>query len=168
MERPQYIRFSAKSPAGEALLSWWSSLEKDRGDRARLCRCSDLIEVVFVPAYHRLFNRLRTLASVDEGRLPAVVGLLAHVRNDLRDHSFATQMALPKTQGGNARVSGLRFRRLLRCRDQGELFPSLIRAVRLLDRKANICDLAQGIYLWNDDTRKNWAYEYYVAAPTEK
>lgn len=40
------------------ILSWWSSLKEDTGGRAELRRAHNPTEVVFLPAYHRLYARL--------------------------------------------------------------------------------------------------------------
>ena len=76
-------------------------------------------------------------------------------------------MATPKAGSDRARVSGLRFRRLLKISDREELYQPLIRIVRLLGGQANILSLADDIYFWGENVRKNWAYAYYETAPSE-
>jgi CRISPR system Cascade subunit CasB len=76
-------------------------------------------------------------------------------------------MAMPKSGSTNARVSGLRFRRLLKVQNNSDLFEPLIRVVRMLDGNVNISSLANSIYWWNDFTRKDWAFAYYDKAPDE-
>ena len=63
------------------------------------------------------------------------------------------------------RVSGLRFRRLIRIEDRDELYPHLIRVLGLLDLRTDVVALARDVYLWNEPTRKRWAYDYYAQAP---
>ena len=56
----RYARFT-DDPARGALLAWWSHLcEHDLGGRAQLRRCESPAQVVFVPAFHRLLDRLKT------------------------------------------------------------------------------------------------------------
>ncbi len=147
---------------------WWSWLDDNRGDRARLRRCASLSEVVFVPAYHRLRRKLPGMARKNEAGLVTVAALVSHFKEHLPGMTFAQQMGRSKSEGGNARVSGLRFRRLLQHRDHAELFPGLVRTIHLLGGIANLHSLAAGAYWWNDITKKQWAYDYYETAPEEK
>ena len=99
--------------------------------------------------------------------LAAVAGLAAHVKSHIDGGSIAQQMAAPKSPGAGARVSGLRFRRLLTVSDRDELYPLLLRVVSLLDGHVNLVNLANSVFWWNDRTRKSWAYDYYATAPSE-
>lgn len=151
-----------------ALCRWWRELGEARGDRAALCRCGTLSEVMFVPAYHRLWTTLAPLGWANKEALAAVAGLAALVREDVSSRSFAQQMAQPKPGGSNARISGLRFRRLLKHHSRDELYPALARVVRSLDGRVNLVDLAESVYWWGEGTRKRWAFDYYSAAPQEQ
>jgi len=156
--------------AAKALLSWWNGLEENRGDRAVLRRAKEPYDVAMLEPYHRLLNKLGETYEVNAERLALVAGILAHVRkSESKEGSFAVQIALPKAgRGEGARVSGLRFRRLLACEDREDLYRELIRAVRLNGDKADIISLAHGAYSWNDYTRRKWALDYYSKATTEK
>ena len=44
----------------------------------------------------------------------------------------------------------------------------MIRLVRLLGGSVDIVSLANGIYWWNERTKKEWAYAYYENAPSEE
>ncbi|MGO9571350.1 MAG: type I-E CRISPR-associated protein Cse2/CasB [Desulfomonilaceae bacterium] len=160
------LNFSPDSAVSTELHRWWQSLEEARGDRKNLRRCRNLVSVVFVPAYYRLRGVLLPLGTVDDEALAAVAGILAHVKNHMPDYTFAEQMAQPKMGGTRPRVSGLRFRRLLQFQNHCELYPALIRTVRLLDGAVNLHSLASSTYRWNDSVRKQWAYSYYGTAPT--
>jgi CRISPR system Cascade subunit CasB len=81
--------------------------------------------------------------------------------------SIAQQMATAKSPGAGARVSGLRFRRLLAVSDREVLYTLLIRVVRLLDGRVNLASLANAAFWWNERTKRDWAYDYYAAAPSE-
>ncbi|MBI4668058.1 MAG: type I-E CRISPR-associated protein Cse2/CasB, partial [Elusimicrobia bacterium] len=147
------LAFSSGREVRGLLRAWWEELKAARGDRAQLRRCRNVTEVAFFPAYHRL---CRALPALNHEKLAAVAGLLAHVDED-DSAPLAERMATPKGEGRQAPVSGLRFRRLLRIQKQEELYRQLIRVLRMLDKRADIFDLAQSVYEWNDNTRKRWA-----------
>ncbi|MCD6467810.1 MAG: type I-E CRISPR-associated protein Cse2/CasB [Thermoplasmata archaeon] len=168
MDDKKYIRFLQDSPESKALLGWWRGLENNRGDRAALRRCRSLTEVVFVPSYHRLRQELLRLGYVvNSDGLAIVVGLAARIKENNNQYTTANQMAL-HVAGGSARVSDLRFRRLLKIQDKDKLYPAMIRIVALLNSSLNLVSLAGSVYWWNDLTRKNWAFDYYTNAPSEK
>jgi len=154
------VNFKADSPLGERLAEFWQELEEDKGARAQLRRCKTPEEVVMVPAFHRLCRRVRPLMKDEregwEMRMAAIAGLLAHVRKLESRKTLAEQMAM----GDTPAVSELRFRRLLQ-RDRRELFGALIRMLGLLDKKANLFDLARSVYYWGDKERKRWAFAYF-------
>lgn len=164
--------FAEGDESSRLLVSWWEGLEKNRGERANLRRAASPSEVVFGPAFHRLLDRLRQqgylLGTEGTVGLAAVAGLAAHVKSHIGGASVAQQMATPKSPGAGARVSGLRFRRLLVVSDREELYPLLIRVVRLLDGRVNLVDLANVAFWWNERTKKDWAYDYYATSPSER
>lgn len=164
--------FQSGDETSSILLSWWKGLEHDKGERAFMRRASAPGEVVFSPAYHRLLSQLqRDGRYIDREALAGVAGLAAHVKGHTDGASLSKQMAKPRSSGSGARVSGLRFRRLLAVSDRGELYPLMIRVIRLLGDQVNLVSLANGVYWWNDKTdktKKDWAYDYYATAPSEK
>jgi CRISPR system Cascade subunit CasB len=89
------------------------------------------------------------------------------VKSHVGGASVARQMATPKSPGASAPVSGLRFRRLLAVSDRDELYPLLVRLVRLLDGRVNIVSLANSAFWWNERTKREWAYDYYATSPSE-
>jgi CRISPR system Cascade subunit CasB len=97
-----------------------------------------------------------------------VAGLASHVRTNSPQRTIGQQMAAPRPPGANARISGLRFRRLLAVSEREELYPLLIRALALLDGSVNLVALANGVFWWNEKTKKTWAYAYYETSPSEK
>lgn len=149
---------------------WWQDLEHNRGECAALRRASSPTEVVFSPAYHRLLRQLQQRDyKIDREALARAAGLAAHVKEDaVASRSVAQQMASPGQGGTGAKVSGLRFRRLLAVSQTNELYSPLIRVIRLLGGRVNLLDLANAVYWWNEKTRKRWAYDYYATAPGEK
>ncbi len=154
------VNFKSDAPVGEILNEFWQGLEEDKGSRAQLRRCKTVNEVVMVSAFHRLCRRVRPLMKNEhdgwEMRFAAIAGLLAHVRTLDARKTLAAQMAV----GDTPAVSELRFRRLLQ-RNREEFYGALIRTLGLLDKKANLFDLARSVYYWGDNERKRWAFAYF-------
>lgn len=162
-----YLKFSNDSDEMKALTSWWASLKDNRGDRAELRRCATLAEVAFTPAYHRLRLAVNEFGGINYDALALVAGLSARIKENITGNTLAEQMATGKSDG-SARVSGLRFRRLLKVKDSDALFIAMRRVIALLGGAVNLQSLANSLYFWNDITRKQWAYEYYSKSPSEK
>lgn len=163
----EYLKFEKDSPETQALFAWWQALNDNRGDRAELRRCSTLAEIAFTPAYHKLRLSVGKFGQVNADGLALVAGLAARVKSNVSGDSFAEQMATGKADG-SARVSGLRFRRVLKIKDREELFTALGRVVALLGGAVNVQSLANSLYYWNDRTRKQWAFDYYTKSPSEQ
>lgn len=157
----------------DVLHSWWRDLNEHRGDRALLRRCRSIDDVLLSEAYHKVRNRLRregiSFGKKRDVQLAFTVGLLAHVRDDLPGGpSLVEHMAKPRSDGSDrARVSGLRFRRLLRHETREALYEPMVRVIRLLDRTANVRSLARELFFWKPYRRKDWARIYYENAPDE-
>jgi CRISPR system Cascade subunit CasB len=92
-------------------------------------------------------------------------------------------MAQPKTEGGQPKVSLLRFSQLQKSYSWDEFYRRLIRMVKLLDGNINIVSLTDDIFHWarefNGDFEQSpmnrlqvrWAGDYYHiinAKPTGK
>ncbi len=161
------ISFGGDQEARAVLLDWWRGLDQARGERAELRRAGTPTEIAFCPSFHRLFHALNKIAPYSSGSLLVVSGVLAHIKEHDDSSTFAAQMATPKPGSKRAHVSGLRFRRLLKISDRTDLYHPLIRTVHLLGDQANLVNLADDIYFWGDNVRKNWAYAYYEKAPSE-
>ncbi len=157
-----------EGPARDALLAWWRALQDTPGERAELQRCKTVTDIFFAPAFHRLRFALSKHARSNDERLAVVAAVLAHVKIPAHG-TFASQLAAPKSGGSSAAVSGLRFRRLIQVGqdEHDKLLRDMIRMVRFLGDVANVADLANGLYWWNDKTRRQWATDYYTAAPKE-
>jgi len=162
------LRFDKESPETDALEAWWQWLDENRGERAVLRRCGSLTEVVFSPAYHRLRSMVSRFGFVDDDGLALVAVLTASIKENIGSGRIAEQMATSKSgSDAKARVSGLRFRRLLKVKEREDLFSTMTRILALLGGSVNIQSLAHGVYFWNDKTRKEWAFDYYSKAPGE-
>jgi len=162
-------RTFSDAPVQRTIKEWRESLKEHRGDRAELRRCREIDEVLLTEAYHKLRKRLAgvSFAPRSEGQLGAVAGLLAHVDEDARNQpEVAAQMA-GGAQEEEARVSGLRFRRLLQKESREDLYRPLLRVIRLLDRRVNVSSLSKNVYYWGQTVRKNWARDYYDHALEE-
>jgi CRISPR system Cascade subunit CasB len=153
----------------DVLHSWWRGLDEHRGDRALLRRCRSIDDVLLSEAYHKVRNRLRREGiGFGEVQLAFTTGLLAHVRDDRSGGpSLPKRMAKSPEGSDRARVSGLRFRRLLRHETRDALYEPMVRIIRLLDRTANVRSLARELFFWKPDRRKDWARIYYENAPEE-
>lgn len=138
---------------------WWAELEDKRGERAQLRHCKNLEEIFFVPYYQKLYWQLSNREWKNRVAVAAIAGLLAHVKNSDTQLKLAEQMAQPK--GDKPIVSELRFRRLLKCETHREVYPTLMRIIHLLNDTANLTYLANSVYWWNNQTRREWAFQYY-------
>lgn len=149
----------------------------NRGDRALLRRSRTIDEVLQTPVYYELRYRLAKLGidvTTDwdgDRRLAAVIGILAWVKTNDESKPFSQQLASRRKESSDAKLSGLRFRKLLQIDDRDDLYRAMIGVIRLIDGKANVFALAKDIYYWRPDTscdvRKRWAEHYYTAAPEE-
>ena len=170
MEKKKYLTFTTNSEATEVLLEWWRALDVAHGDRAELRRCHSPLNVAFTPAFHRLRMDLWKLGTVKDGDLALIAGVLSHIPiKSYVPGSFPIQMANPGSSNAKkAKVSSLRFRRLLVIDDRNKLYEMMIRIVHLLGDTMDIPSLANGIYWWNERTKKEWAYAYYENAPRDE
>lgn len=168
----RYLRFT-EEPARGVLLDWWRHLEEhDRGGRAELRRCATPAQVVFVPAFHRLLDRLRNagLNVQATDRLAAVAGLVAGVKSDATSPGG---MAVQLAGGANTEppvVSPLRFRRLLETDQPDDVFTLLRRFVAQLGGACDLVSLAHAAAEWPEQPRlrRDWALAYYENIPDMK
>ncbi|MBF0559813.1 MAG: type I-E CRISPR-associated protein Cse2/CasB [Nitrospirae bacterium] len=158
--------FDKDSTSQHVLVDWWRELDNNRDERAVLRRCRTLTEVVFSPAYHRLRLAVSRFGVVDYEGLALVAGLAVRVKVHVESSTIVQQMATGKADG-SARVSGLRFRRLLKVKEREALFSRMSRIIAILGSNVNLQSLAQSVYFWSDSTRKKWAFEYYSKATNE-
>lgn len=149
---------------------WWSKIQGPRlnGERAMLKRCKSPDEVALQSIYYTLLESVLELDDVENfhgvitTRLPLIVGVLAHVEQDTPGCPVAKAMGMKKQGSDRPVMSDLRFRRVLRTEDSSELYISLIRIIKMLGNRADVKDIIQSLYFWNDQTRKVWASQYYL------
>lgn len=161
---------------------WWRDLQRyhtdgspnpkaDPAALARLRRCATPAEAMMEPATFQLFQRVhnpdRGSLEKELPRVALIAMILAHVRkDDWRGKNWGAARSVgqgcdPGTS--EARMSPLRFRRLLACRDDQELAQGMRRLVALADGKVDVGDLARSLFFWTDGTRARWAFDYYNA-----
>ena len=145
----------------EAVRIWWRELQDNPGDRAHLRRASTLIDLALYPAYHGLRRRV----SGDPERLALVAGVLARIKEPQGPKCFAKALAAPKSGGSGPCMSGMRFRRLLKIEEPGELMRQMRRALALAGDNADPGLLAKDIYSWDQPwVKRTWAQTYYDTA----
>ena len=155
---------------GQIAVDWWHSLQpRDRrpGDRAalaRLRRAARVMEGAAEPAAIQLCRRLG-MGWRGLERAALVAAVLAHVRDDDPARPVARQIGASRDQP--AKVSPLRFRRLLQAVTPDEQLIAFRRVVAQADRKVNIADLADSLLNWSDARRLRWTYAYYDAPAPE-
>ena len=150
----------------EGVRAWWTKLRDDRGGTAALRRCRTAGEVFFCRAFHDLLRRVKDTGFSNREVMAVIAGVLSHIRNDRPDLAFVAQMAEDK--GGRARVSELRFRRLLEQEKRDALFVPLQRVIHLMDRTVNVESLANAIRYWGPKVKMEWACDYYERAPRKE
>jgi CRISPR system Cascade subunit CasB len=166
------------SPArvGGRSRAWWRDLqpqshegqpkEGDRAALARLRRCPTPADAMVEEATLALFRRLG-LGRADVGRLPRVALIamvLAHVRADAEGEPAARAVGRASLEDAeSAKMSALRFRRLLAAWHDEELAQQMRRLVALADGRINVGDLAASLFFWGEKIRQRWTFEYYAA-----
>ncbi|RMF17011.1 MAG: type I-E CRISPR-associated protein Cse2/CasB [Candidatus Dadabacteria bacterium] len=158
--------FARSSPAGELLTAWWQDLQQNRGDRAELRRCHSPDDAVVLPVTINLITQLRHTPVAEHrgwmNRIPLVAGLSAHLDADEPTRSLPERMA--SRTGDRPVVSQIRFRRLLRT-PRRELYRPMIRILALIERRANLCELAESMFWWGPRIQKEWALAYFPNTP---
>lgn len=177
----QYIVFWNEDDHSK-LLSWWNSLKNNRGWRAELRRAESPADVLLCQGFRFLYYEMAGHWTKEKNimGLAAVAGVLAHVDYS-DDRSFPVSCASSADGGSKPVMSELRFSQLQKCRSLDELYMRMIRAVRLLGKKANPVSIADSILHWNkevfneeleSDPRKRimvcWGLDYFQNLPDVK
>lgn len=151
---------------GSVLLAWWKGLEDDRASRAILRRASSPTLVAFTAPYQRLYRRLQAAGwpadarPRDNDRLAAIVGLLAHVKEN--ESRLVPEAMSQRDEGGDRpQVSELRFLRLLDAPGPDALYSGLRRVLPLMKHRIDVLALANDFLHWGDAVKKRWAYGYH-------
>ena len=152
-------------PLTELLTEFWQELEQNKGDRARLRRCRQPEDALFLASPHRFLRQARTAGIKVNDDWLMVMAVLAAQVEALTQEGIAQQMA----QGEKPRVSELRFQRLLRQNEPAEVLNALRQGIKLLDNRINLNDLAESLALWGVDwgakkTKLRWSTSYFQHA----
>lgn len=152
--------------------AWWHGLQPDPetrrpGDRAtlaRLRRAATVAEAMSEPAAITLFRRIGATGPQDLTRIATLAAVLAHLREDRPEGSVARRLGpdypdAPET----ARMSPLRFRRLLEAGPGDEQLTAFRRMVALAGGSLPLHDLARSLLDWDDGRRRRWIYDYWNA-----
>ncbi|MEM9030227.1 MAG: type I-E CRISPR-associated protein Cse2/CasB [Pseudomonadota bacterium] len=156
-------RYEAKAKAAR---KWWTELGPkpavgdqparpgDRASLAQLRRADNLLEAASVPATIELFRELqfdRRHAARDLPRAALVAAVLAHVREDNRSHPVASAIGqLRAGTDSTALITPLRFKRIVAARTPGDLLVRFRRVVAIMDKTANVKDLARQLLAFTD------------------
>jgi CRISPR system Cascade subunit CasB len=137
----------------------------DSGDSAELRHCKTLDDIVLnSQAFHTLRQRLMgtSWARADILRLAVVVGVLSHVRFDAKGSLPQALGNKTKSDQASKEAVRLRFQRLIQHRTHDDVFRPMVRMLAYLEKEGvNVSSLAQDLYFWNDETRKQWAIKFY-------
>ncbi len=183
MQQIQQYQFLNSAEIRKLLHGWWASLEKNRGDRARLRRAERPEDVLLSPAFFHFLQQMPETWATPENLLSSaiVAAALSHVKEPQDDgKSFVTRLASPKKAGDKTpRMSELRFQRLQKSRNPEEFFMRLQRAIRLSEGKADVLSLSENILHWMSEYNSGpdrepqkrlaviWATDYYTALPKQ-
>ncbi len=150
----------------KAIQKWfgWINDEKQRGERARLRRCSTLDEIMLQKGFYRLCLPLPRLEKYSLTGLALVAGLLAWIKTPV-------DLSLPELLGKGSdkpAFSELRFQRLLASDTPDDFFQSMRRAIIQGGEKANITELADEILHWYQQSQhpdwyrgqRQWQYRF--------
>lgn len=194
------MRSSYLSEAQECWVrAWWNALQPadgvhasgppelqrlDRGDRARLRRAASIEELGTGRASLLLVTGLCGVPWKKPGaerwfnEHPAAVlmtaGAIAAIKEDARDgRSLAWRAGQSMTKGGPPRLSELRFKRLVKAREQEEFFTAVRRAVAQCGGTVDVALLADDLLAWAFEQHQRgverppqtmafrWAQDYY-------
>lgn len=174
---PQQSPESTPPPIGDVAYKWWASLQdnapngepnrlRDRAALARLRR-SDPVSCLAEPSVMSLYRDMGG-AGFNASRLRNSVRLalvLAHVRRHNAKTTFARALGPSGFSTDDGKLKRIRMQALLKAEGDEEIVRSFRRAIDLLDREANIFDLARVIASWEHErTRMRFAFDYFNAA----
>jgi len=148
---------------------WHDSLDRNRGERARLRRAESPEDILLTRAF---FNFLQEMPEYWQENKPifvsaAVAGVLSQVKVNKQTPSkvyeskdvnapkklmsFAEQLATPLKGKSKAPMSELRFQQLQKSRTEDDFYRLTLRAIALLGGEVNIFSLANDIIQWHQE-----------------
>lgn len=156
---------------GKASL-WWRRLQPDpktgapgdRGALARLRRNATVGEAMMDETAIALFRMVGARHPDDLPEVALLAVVLAHVREDARGATTARLLGPDRPDAPEtARMSPLRFRRLLEAATPDDRLTAFRRMVALSGGALPVRDLAESLLDWNDRRRQRWTYDYWDA-----
>ena len=164
---------------GTVARQWWHETfgRNDAGTRtarARLCRCTTVLEVLTVDSPHRLNERMRRHGHhAIPGQIAVMAIGLAHVRES-GTRPVARVFGEAKSPQTPPRLGRRRFERIVRSATHEALIAPLRAAMGLVrNEPIGIESLARDLFCWNATVAGRWCYQYYGelgmsdAPPTE-
>lgn len=161
------------SQLGEVARDWWKRLqpESSRGDPGALARLrrGGLQDAALEPATADLYRAIRPFLNEKPEDAYETTALIAAVLAHVRKPDERPVARAAGAQGEKAaRLSPLRFRKILAARGKADCLVAFRRLVALLGKSADVGDLAVSLAEWNrnsagDRRRTRWAFEYYDA-----
>ncbi len=150
---------------GDVCYRWWRQAlgpetGRGRAARARLRKAASAVEAIQVEETFELYKALDRKPDTETLALIAIS--LAQIKENTAQKAAER---FGRKNGDTRLLSDLRFQRLVRTPDPAELVTPLRRALKVIDDRANICDLARDLYYWNEETRIRWCFEYYGGGP---
>lgn len=153
---------------------WWRGLQPNftngernpQADRAALARLrrADLTAAMQEPATLELFRTLHRHRPEALPEIALCAATLASVREDDERFHAARQLGAPPGDPDvRARMSPLRFQRLIASQTLEERLTALRRAVALAGGTINVRELAAACLDWSEARRNRWIFEYYAA-----
>lgn len=178
---------------------WWNALQPrdlksavvqpslaglDRGARAELRRAGNVDVLMLESSTHLLADKIIAMDArrkwrqfPDQGiahlQVAMIAGVLVHVRDDQED-GLSLAWRLGRAAGHEQPLmSELRFKRLLKTRDETDLLRQWRRAVSLAKGTADVAKLADDLLAWQIEQERpaarasegrkfHWAYDYYL------
>jgi CRISPR type I-E-associated protein CasB/Cse2 len=157
------IAFLRDEKARDILLNWRKELSRHTVDRAELRRARNTLDIAQVGFFHVLVRRLREggyeVTFYNREALAVAAALVARIRTHSNSGRFAEQMA--RKRKGNPVISRMRFRRILSADNLEDLLRELSSAIKIMEERGNIIDLADSVIRWGDWMRRNWLYSYH-------
>ena len=161
------------SLSSDGAIRWWrdmtpdpaSGRSGDRGALARLRRCATVAEAMREPATFDLFRRCGGSGHWDLPSAALAAAVLAHVRNDDREHAYVARRIGPDDpdKPETALLKPLRFRRLMEASTEDERLTAFRRLVALASGKLNVRGLADALLHWTEERQRRWVYDYWNA-----
>lgn len=134
-----------------------------RAAKARLKRCNSAVEALSVVETHELNAMLKdSNISVNADQLALIATTFSRL-TALDGNQLAQQFGSRSRKDDPRKLSELRFQSLIRIKAHRELVAPLRRATAVLgtDIACNAFRLADDLYYWNDDVRRNWCFQYF-------